>query len=322
MPEELFPGLFREKIPLPNNPLRAVNSYVVKGDGRFLVVDTALNCPECLAAMKAYLTGLGVDLDRTDFFITHYHVDHLGLVSELRGKTSKVYLGRPDDERLRNPDYWKELENAARCNGFPETLLPSVLGNHPARHYQTRLDFQATHMREGDAVAIGEYSFRCVETPGHTPGHHCLYEPNKKILFAGDHILNGISPNISMWGRADDALRSYSGSLDKIYSYDISLVLPGHREPFADHARRINELKEHHEARNGEIISLVEKGRRSAYQAASLMTWGISCKRWEDFPLSQQWFACGEALAHLRYLEGKGRVKKELENGKAVFCLK
>jgi hypothetical protein len=53
-----------------------------------------------------------------------------------------------------------------------------------------------------------------------------------------------------------------------------------------------------------------------------MMTWDIDCDRWEEFPLPQQWFAGGEALAHLQYLQGIGRAKRELQNGKALFSLK
>jgi glyoxylase-like metal-dependent hydrolase (beta-lactamase superfamily II) len=322
MPEELFPHLFREKIPLPKNPLKAVNSYIIKGNGRFLIVDTALNCPECFEAMKAYLDSLDVDLDHTDFFITHYHVDHLGLVSALRGKTSKIYLALADSEKLFNPNYWRNLENTARCNGFPEADIPLAIAGHPGRHYQTQLDFNATPIVDGAILTIGEYSLRCVETPGHTQGHRCLYEPRAKILFSGDHILESISPNISLWSRTDDALGSYLKSLDKVYSYDVTMVLPGHREPFKDHRRRIDELKQHHALRNEELLLLLKSGKQSAYTAASLMTWGVSCKRWENFPLSQKWFAVGETLAHLHYLAMKGRVKKERENDNFYFYLK
>jgi glyoxylase-like metal-dependent hydrolase (beta-lactamase superfamily II) len=321
MPEELFPNLFREKIPLPKNPLKAVNSYIIKGDGRWLIIDTGMNRPECLDAMKAYLASLKVDLTCSDFFITHLHVDHLGLVSELVQGSSKVYFNQPDYESLHDPDHWKGMEESARINGFPEADIPLTISRHPGHRYQTRRNFEATLLREGDTVAIGDYYFKCVETPGHTKGHRCLYEPDKKIFFSGDHILESVTPNISRWSMSDNPLKSYLESLDKIYNYDINHVLPGHREPFIDCRRRIDELKKHHETRSGEIISLLKKGKQSAYTAASQMTWDIDCEKWEDFPLPQKWFAAGEALAHLQYLEGTGRVKREFENGKALFYL-
>lgn len=321
MPEEIFPNLFREQIPLPQNPLRAVNSYVIKGDGRWLIIDTGMNRPECLETMNAYLAALKVDLARTDFFITHLHVDHLGLVSGLFQGSTKVYFNFPDNESLLDPDYWKGMEDSARINGFPEQNIALTISKHPGFRYQTESTFKVTILKDGDTFGIGDYFFRCIETPGHTRGHTCLYEPHKKILFSGDHILENITPNISTWSEDDDPLQSYISSLDKIYAYDISYVLPGHCEPFPHYRRRIEELKKHHETRCEEIISIVKKGKQSAYGVASQMTWDIDCKRWEDFPLPQQWFAGGEALAHLHYLHGQGRVKKESDNGKVFFTL-
>ena len=321
MAEEIFPNLFRGEIPLPANPLKAINSYVIRGNGRFLMIDTGMNRPECMEAMEVYLKTLQVDLKRTDFFITHLHADHLGLVSELVHGSSKVYFNYPDAEIIRDPNNWQKMADTARINGFPESDIQSAISKHPGRRYHARPNFELTLLREGDKVDIGDYSFRCVETPGHTRGHMCLYEPDKKIFFSGDHILESITPNISLWSEDEDPLQSYLQSLDKIYDYDIAHVLPGHRQPFAHHRRRIDELKKHHDIRNEEIVSILKAGKQTAYEVASHMTWDIDCDRWEDFPLPQQWFAGGEALAHLQYLQGKRRVRREFQNGKAFFSL-
>jgi glyoxylase-like metal-dependent hydrolase (beta-lactamase superfamily II) len=322
MAEEIFSNLFREAIPLPQNPLKAINSYVVKGEGRFLMIDTGMNRPECLQAMEGYVKEIGVDLQRTDFFITHLHADHLGLVSELARPSSKIYFNHPDAEVIRDPHHWEEMADIARMNGFPESDVQAAISRHPGRRYHARRPLELTLLREGDRIGIGDYSFTCIETPGHTRGHLCLYEPQKKFLFSGDHILESITPNISLWSEGYDPLRDYLQSLDKVGKYDVVQVLPGHRELFTHHVRRIEELKEHHEIRNEEVLSILKRGKQTAYKVASQMTWDIDCERWEDFPLPQQWFAGGEALAHLQYLQGNGRVKRELLDGKALFSLK
>ena len=51
MIEELLPDLFRIEIPLPNSPLKYLNSYVIRSPERNLVIDTGLNRKECLEAM-------------------------------------------------------------------------------------------------------------------------------------------------------------------------------------------------------------------------------------------------------------------------------
>ena len=322
MAEEIFPNLFREEIPLPQNPLKAINSYVIKEDGRFLMIDTGMNRPECLKAMEAYIKEIGVDLNRTDFFITHLHSDHLGLVSELARPSCKVYFNHPDSEVIQDPHHWEEMADTARLNGFPESDILTAISRHPGKRYHARRPLPLTLLREGDKIEIGGYFLVCIETPGHTRGHLCLYEPVKKLFFSGDHILESITPNISLWSEGDDPLKSYLQSLDKVSRYEVAHVLPGHRELFTHHRRRIEELKKHHEIRNEEILSILKRGKQTAYKVASQMSWDIDCDRWEEFPLPQQWFAGGEALAHLQYLQGTGRVKRELQNGKALFSLR
>jgi hypothetical protein len=54
-----------------------------------------------------------------------------------------------------------------------------------------------------------------------------------------------------------------------------------------------------------------------AYDIAAGMTWDIDCENWEQFPIAQKWFTVGEAIAHLRYLESEGRIKRNIE-GKIV----
>ena len=49
------------------------------------------------------------------------------------------------------------------------------------------------------------------------------------------------------------------------------------------------------------------------------MTWDIQASGWESFPVAQQWFATGEALAHLRYLEEEGNIRREIKDGIVRF---
>jgi glyoxylase-like metal-dependent hydrolase (beta-lactamase superfamily II) len=317
MLEEVFPDIHRIEVPLPRNPLKAINSYVIRDRDRFLVVDTGMNRPECLDVMRASLEGLSVDLNRTDFFVTHGHSDHIGLVAALKTELSHVFLSPVEAAHVLDPNLWNGMAAAARTHGFPDP--EAAIDTHPGRRYLFSGRPHFTHLQEGDVLPIGKYTFRCVATPGHTPGHLCLYEAEAKVLFSGDHILDTITPNISGWGCEGDPLGEFLESLDKIAAYDIRLILPGHRNLILDHRRRIEELKEHHRSRVREVISILGNEGQTAYQAASQMTWDIDCARWEDFPIPQKWFATGEALAHLLHLERAGRIKKGWWEGKAYF---
>ncbi len=321
MIEEIKTGLYKIEIPLANSPLKALNSYLVTNPERNLIIDTGWNQKECLDAMQTALKKLGVDLRKTDFYITHIHSDHFGLVSKLAPKTSVIYMNQPDADRFRAGIQLDDFVRFARLNGFPEDELQAGLRSHPGFRYRPEENIVFHTVKEGDSIRIGDYAFNCVETPGHSWGHMCLYEPQKKILVAGDHILNDITPNIQLWDDQWNPLKKYLSSLDKVYKLDIELVLPGHRSIFRNCRERIQELKDHHRKRMDEIISILAEGPKNAFQIGPLMSWDIVYDSWDLFPVTQKWFAIGEVIAHLKYLEEEGVLRSETEKKKRVYSL-
>ena len=91
MADEVFPGILRIELPLPRNPLRSMNSYVIQGEDRNLIVDTGMNRPECREVIDREIEEMGLNLSRTDVFVTHLHADHLGLAPHLTKGKNKVY---------------------------------------------------------------------------------------------------------------------------------------------------------------------------------------------------------------------------------------
>ncbi len=67
MIEEISPRLYRVVVPLPDNPLKEINSYILTSNDRNLIIDTGMNRPECRETLEAGLDRIGVDLERTDF---------------------------------------------------------------------------------------------------------------------------------------------------------------------------------------------------------------------------------------------------------------
>jgi len=321
MCEEVLPNLFRIKIPLPDSPLKYLNSYIIKDPERSLIIDTGLNRQECLEAMQMGLDTLGIDLSKSDIFITHLHADHFGLVSKLVTDSTNIFFNRPDKELMESWEGFEAMVDYAGQNGFPEDQLKAAIDKHPGAKYGSDWIPETKVLDDGDVIDVGVYHFKCVATPGHTMGHTCLYEPDKKILVAGDHILIDITPNIQCWSDTDNHLKHYLASLDKVHKLQVDLVLPGHRRLFDNHRARIEELKKHHALRLDEVLTILKDGTMSAYEVASHMSWDIDCERWEQFPVAQKWFATGEALAHLRYLEEEAKVVRKRAAGTIKFTL-
>ncbi|MDY6933258.1 MAG: MBL fold metallo-hydrolase [Spirochaetota bacterium] len=321
MTEEILPSIYRIEIPLPKNPLKALNSYVIKDNDRNLIIDTGMNREECMRVMESSLREIGVDLKDTDFFITHLHADHLGLVSSLVTNTSKIYFNQKDIDSIHQGFSWESMLNFANRYGFPKDMLQDALFKHPGFKYGAKGQLNFTILKEGDKIEIGDYQFECLETPGHTNGHLCLYEPNKKILVSGDHILGDITPNISLWTEDENPLDEYMTSLDKVYKLDIDITLPGHRSIIRDCKKRIQELKRHHQKRVDEVLSIIKSGNKDAFQVASNMSWDLTYDSWDQFPTMQKWFATGEAIAHLKFLEERGSIQKEIQQQRIVYSL-
>ena len=324
--EKILPDFYKIEIPLPRSPLKALNAYLINGQDRFLLVDTGMNREECLRPMLSALETLHVNLEQTDFFITHMHADHLGLVEHLAKETSRIYLSEVEASSLisirkRARERLDELVEVYLSNGFPEEELRKAVENHPGFRYGLKRPMDFSTLKEDDTLQAGDYSFRCIETPGHSPGHLCLYEAERKILLSGDHILHDITPNITRWPELENALKAYLRSLEKVYPLEVNLVLPGHRSIFKDHRKRITQLLEHHRKRLTEALAAVNGGNKTAWDVAPRITWDIRVKSWKMFPPVQKWFALGEVLAHLDYLEADGRIRRQKDQGRVSFSL-
>jgi glyoxylase-like metal-dependent hydrolase (beta-lactamase superfamily II) len=323
MIEEVLPRLYRIVLPLPGNPLKEINSYVLASDDRNLIIDTGMNRPECRQVLEPALDEIGVDLEGTDLIATHLHADHQGLVSTLLRAGSRAFMGEADAQSMKigfDPRSKSSPMGAyASRSGFPAEELQASLQNHPGFKYGSQTVVDYIHLKGGEIFEVGDYTLETVATPGHTYGHICLYEPNKKIFFSGDHVLGDITPNIQAWSDDQDPLDLYLGSLKEVDELEVELCLPGHRSIIVEFRKRIAELIEPHRARANEVISILERGSRNAYQTASQMSWDIVARSWEDFPIMQRWFATGEAIAHLRYLEEKGLIDREVVDGQSFY---
>ena len=326
MIECILADLYRIEIPLPDSPLKSINSYLIKGEERFLLIDTGMNRQECLDTLLGNLDELDVDLNRTDLLLTHFHIDHSGLVGELATENSKIYCSAVDASILTSIMYnqKKRLDEHAGfyiANGFPEQKFKGLFAKNPGYSFNTEKKINFTTMADGDILEIGQYSFRCILTPGHTPGHICLYEANNKILLSGDHVLFDISPNIVCYRELENSLKAYLTSLEKIGALAVDLVLPGHRNSSTDLSKRVKELQIHHQHRLDEIVSVLQEGSKTAWDVASRLTWGLNVRSWDRFPSMQKWFALGETIAHLKFLAADNRAVETTDADRILYAV-
>lgn len=312
------PAIYRIMIPIPDNPLKNLKSYVVLNDERPLVIDTGFNRPECREALLDGLRELNLDIKDCLLFVTHVHSDHCGLAPMFAGAGAEIKMGSIDWYFLgvrAAEEGWEKMEDLFQRHGFPEEEIGKQNDGSHARIYAPGCQFPATLVEDEEEFDLGGLRFRCVWTPGHTPGHMCLYMPQQEILFAGDHVLYNITPNISAWEGVSDSLRNYLESLDKIAGLKVAHAFPAHRED-GDFYRRIISLKEHHAARLEELLELVQRYPGStAYELAQMMTWSVRNRTWAEFPPTQKWFATGETIAHLDYIASDKRVTSTEKNG-------
>ncbi len=317
---EVYPKIFKNEIPLPKNPLKAINSYIIVSETRNLIIDTGFNTIECQNELMKGIEELNLDLDKTDLLITHMHTDHSGLAPFLRKQgVQSIYFSQIDGEIFNQTSekdlFFKSLNQLLGFESNKTIKFGKEFGTTPTEP----LDFSALY--EGNKVVIGAYNFEVVNIPGHTPGHIGLYERNHKLFFCGDHILDEITPNITFWGFEQDILATYFKSLNKVYEYEIDYLFTAHRKIIRAHQPRVTELLRHHQERLQEILGILKEGSKTPVQMAASMHWDLSHKEWADFPSSQKWFASGEALSHLEHLVHIGLAKRTNKEGVLFYGL-
>ena len=334
--EEIGDNIFRIEVPLPQNPLRLLNAYLVRADeknpgwrGRSLLIDNGFNKSECGNALRESLHALGVPLTSLDFLVTHLHADHCGLTSALlkeAGPEAWVFASSGDgasiNKMTRQSFRFARFFASMLVNDMPYAVYEDMVVNHPGAHDATDAPLPFTPLEEDDLFSYGGHNLRIISMPGHTPDLITVYDETDKLYFSSDHVLGDITPNIAHWDSVPDSLGSYLASLEKADRLDVSVCLPGHRNYFADFHGRIRALQHHHAQRLDDTRAiLADIGSAAAYTVASRMRWSIRAKSWEDFPNAQKWFACSEARSHLVHLEVIGDAKSTIKNGITYYSL-
>jgi len=310
-----------EERPRVTKGLPYVLPYLIKGGGETILIDCGWNTDEAYQALAEGMREHGSSPEAiTKLVVTHVHPDHYGMAGRLKQISDcEVILHERDAEvikaRYMAPRHLtEEMARFMRQHGVPELKAPQMsqgsLGmlGHVA---PVPPDRQVTG---GEVIKAGDFEFEIIWTPGHSPGHICLYEPNRKVLFTGDHILPTITPNVSIHAQNQgNPLGDYMRSLEVIRNLDVEYVLPAHEFGIRELKRRIEEIHNHHLARLEEMYRCIDRGGSTAWEVASRVQWTTG--RLEEFEPFMQRAAVGETLAHLEYLFETGRVAKVMRDG-------
>jgi glyoxylase-like metal-dependent hydrolase (beta-lactamase superfamily II) len=318
--EEVISGIYQLKVPIPDNPLGYLLAYLIQQEDGYLLVDCGWNAPEAFDALADQLGRIGADFpDIKEIVITHFHPDHYGLAGRIRELSgARLYLHEREANLIRSryqapESFAAQMQAWLRQHGVPEAEL-SRLGDGAMARTFTRAALPDTVLRGGEEIIANGRKFRVIFTPGHSPGHVCLYSEAEGLFIAGDHVLPTITPNVSLHpDGAENPLGEYLESLRSVAGLRVRLVLPAHEYAFGDLARRVREILDHHEERNHQIIGAVKGQPRTAYEVAARVPWNIG--PWETLSAWTRRMALMETLAHLRYLESTGRVRSAAENG-------
>jgi len=324
---EVAPGIWKFTLPIPF-PLRTVNMYALVGDDGWTLVDAGMGTPDARVAFAAGLhkAGLSIDTLRT-IVLSHDHPDHIGLSGELHERSgATIYMHPIDANNMRflwqdiYPERFTQVSHFFRQHGMPigEPWFSQASPEQLHNIIKVPPFEEITLAEDGQYLHLSGERYRVIWTPGHSDGHICLYRERDDVFLAADHILPRITPNVGLYSEYDrkNPLGDYLDSLRKVSTLPASIVLPGHGEPFKDLAGRVEEIIEHHEERESQIMNLLDEKPQNAYQLAEKL-FGQRLKSNESRRM-----AVAETLSHLEYLRIDGQVEQhKMTDGLILYAL-
>jgi glyoxylase-like metal-dependent hydrolase (beta-lactamase superfamily II) len=310
---EVAADVFELRLPIPFED-GLVNVFLFPDGDEADLLDCGMNTDESVDAIWAAVTQVGAKRLRR-LVVTHIHPDHYGAAGVFAGEgLADLYLHRLEVP-LVYPRYIElehlvsEVRTYLLVNGVPDGEAEVLSNSQRALSQIVKPVAPAVQLDGAETLEVGRRRLRVEWTPGHSPGHICLYDESEKILFAGDTLLPELSPNIGLHPQSTpDPLHEYLEGLRRLAGYKPRLILPAHGRPFADAPTRVNALIAHHKRRLEQFAEIVSRGEKSGWDVA-LELWGV-----RDNPYEKR-AALQEGLAHLQALAVEGRVKKFVTPG-------
>ena len=242
----LAPNLY--KVILTNKAMRTSsrNLYIIKGNGRSLMIDTSWKVPECLNEMEHVLKELSIDYRDLDIFVTHNHADHSGYISLFIERGARAFMNPVEISECSDRYHRLYEDNTMRRSytrecGVTKELAPDAWqeintgADQLARENNISFHFPFTPIAPGDTLSCGGYDFEIVPLYGHTAGQCGLVERKKKLFFCADQVILGLTPIVITSGEDQHLLAEYFASLKALAAdYAGYRFLPGHYGEFTE----------------------------------------------------------------------------------------
>jgi glyoxylase-like metal-dependent hydrolase (beta-lactamase superfamily II) len=310
-------GIHRLSIPTPFLVGR-VNCYLIE-DEPLTLVDTGPNSGKSLDELERALAAHDRTIEELELIVlTHQHMDHLGLLSILVGRSGaevaafhalRGYLENFSASAVADDEFALEI---MRRNGVPGELA-TVLSSVGAAFRAFGSSGQVTQeLHDGDTLALRDRSFQVLHRPGHSPSDTIFWDEQRGMLLGGDHLLAHISSNPVMSRPLDGdsasdrppALLNYLDSMRATREMPIELTLSGHGDPITDHVALIDGRLRMHERRARKVLGMLSDGPLSAYD--------IAVRMWGNVAVTQAYLTLSEVLGHTDLLLREGQAR-ELE---------
>jgi glyoxylase-like metal-dependent hydrolase (beta-lactamase superfamily II) len=315
---EVAPGLWQLALPIRRHFLGGANAYLIRDRDGYALVDCGFDVPECADALVTLLGEVGVTLDALHtIVVTHGHPDHWGLAEQIRERSqARVLLHQREADFIGYPYVGGEADRQQmatwlRRYGFPDEEVAAMAGETPPDGrdaHAVPLDADDV-LSGGETLAIGQYRFEVLWTPGHTPGSICLLDPSQGVLLSGDHILGVVTPNVGLHPLLErNPMPGYLDSLEDLASREIAVTLPGHGPAIPDLPRVAADLTRRQLRRRDQILSLMTDVPQSAYELASQIWAEQGRRKWADMHRHLRRNAVGTLAAHLDVLAERGEV--------------
>lgn len=330
-------GVYQFKINFPSfEGLQFVSMYLLQVDESYVLIDAGLSFSDCKKLFFSGLKNLNISINDLKYLIiTHEHPDHIGIAEAVKRKNPNIQVVTHEitNKLMRWMTDAKNLEEAKKSAETSSLRLMEygVSEKQGKKVFQYMTSFRSftqyhkpdRFLQDNDELSINSNKLKIIWTPGHSIGHICVFDEQKKYLFSGDHILSRITPHIGAFlpnpitDRGNDftnILDLYLKSLDRIDRLNSKIIFPAHQEIIYNPHERILDIKKHHENRLIEIAKTIEKEPKTPFRISQLH-FGENLSEINTF------LALSEVLSHLIYLEHQNKVKR-IEKNKKIFFIK